>query len=357
MGELTDSLLPTGRESAVLDSSDLFPLYVEDDETEELDTAPRGNFLSNCRPKPNVDSFLHICDFPIYMNVGELIVHVQQNDKFYRLTEEEVASLEVFNIMIFRQILKLMKPFMIIDKENLENSYFIVPTRIDSNGVHEIDWDVVRSHGTLPEVVEPTEEERNNLVISEELFGKTVVVPWYRSTQPDQNYIVTQITSLTPSSPFPSNDYTSYADYYDKKYKLEIVKVDQPLLEVKAISNKINCLRPRGNKVSHSTSKRKRHELQEDFEENLIGELCMRFQFPSVLWLKATCLPTILHRINHILLAEELRQKIVRDIGVGQLSLQIGLTSSKEIEECLAENSDISELSDDEEILLKVLNQ
>ncbi|PSN57535.1 hypothetical protein C0J52_01612 [Blattella germanica] len=31
--------------------------------------------------------------------------------------------------------------------------------------------------------------------------------------------------------------------------------------------------------------------------------------------------------------------------------------ASKEIEECLAENSDISELSDDEEILLKVLNQ
>jgi endoribonuclease Dicer len=69
--------------------------------------------------------------------------------------------------------------------------------------------------------------------------------------------------------------------------------------------------------VSSVTSKRKRHELQEDFEENLVAELCMRFEFPSVLWLKATCLPSILHRINYLLLAEELRQKIAHDTGVG----------------------------------------
>lgn len=80
----------------------------------------------------------------------------------------------------------------------------------------------------------------------------------------------------------------------------------------------------RSTKLSAVTSKRKRHELQEDFEENLVAELCMRFDFPSVLWLKATCLPTILHRVTYLLLAEELRQNIAHNIGVGCTELPPG---------------------------------
>jgi len=64
--------------------------------------------------------------------------------------------------------------------------------------------------------------------------------------------------------------------------------------------------------------------MQEDFEENLVAELCMRFDFPSVLWLKATCLPTILHRVTYLLQAEELRQTIALEIGVGCAELPTG---------------------------------
>jgi endoribonuclease Dicer len=90
------------------------------------------------------------------------------------------------------------------------------------------------------------------------------------------------------------------------------------------VPQEIQLIGSRGNKVSGVTSRRKRHELQEDFEENLVAELCMRFEFPSVLWLKATCLPTILHRITYLLLAEELRQNIARDTGVGCVELPPG---------------------------------
>jgi endoribonuclease Dicer len=80
----------------------------------------------------------------------------------------------------------------------------------------------------------------------------------------------------------------------------------------------------RSTKVSNVASKRKRHELQEDFEENLVAELCVCFKFPSVLWLKATCLPTILHRVTHLLQAEQLRSTIAQDIGVGCTELPPG---------------------------------
>lgn len=95
-------------------------------------------------------------------------------------------------------------------------------------------------------------------------------------------------------------------------------------LDVQLVSQEMQFFGSRGTIVSNVTSRRKRHELQEDFEENLVAELCVRFEFPSVLWLKATCLPSILHRITYLLLAEELRQNIVHDIGVGCVELPQG---------------------------------
>lgn len=61
-----------------------------------------------------------------------------------------------------------------------------------------------------------------------------------------QIYIVTRVCpELTPASQFPSDTYTTYENYYDQKYKRTIINKHQPLLEVKAVSNKLNCLRPR----------------------------------------------------------------------------------------------------------------
>jgi hypothetical protein len=64
------------------------------------------------------------------MNVGELKVHIENNAVRLRLTQEDVQDLEAFNTMLFRQLLKLMRTFMMVDKDNEENSYFVVPTRV-----------------------------------------------------------------------------------------------------------------------------------------------------------------------------------------------------------------------------------
>jgi hypothetical protein len=62
------------------------------------------------------------------MNVGELRVHTENNAVRLRLTQEDVKDLEAFNAMLFRELLKLMRTFMVVDKDNKENSYFVVPT-------------------------------------------------------------------------------------------------------------------------------------------------------------------------------------------------------------------------------------
>lgn len=69
-------------------------------------------------------------------------------------------------------------------------------------------------------------------------------------------------------------------------------------------------------KPSSYSSKRKRVE-EEDFAEHLIPELCKKVEFPSLYWLKATALPSIMHRVSSLLLADELRGIIARETGVG----------------------------------------
>jgi hypothetical protein len=47
-------------------------------------------------------------------------------------------------------------------------------------------WDVVRQFTTLPEIKEPTEEERHALQVTDGLFEGSVVAPWYRGMLGDQ---------------------------------------------------------------------------------------------------------------------------------------------------------------------------
>ena len=76
--------------------------------------------------------------------------------------------------------------------------------------------------------------------------------------------------------------------------------------------------------VNSGLSKRKRDILLEDFEEHLVGELCQRISFPALYWLKATYLPSVIHRVSQLLVAEDLRVKIYKETNLGVLKLSAG---------------------------------
>jgi len=65
---------------------------------------------------------------------------------------------------------------------------------------------------------------------------------------------------------------------------------------------------------------KKADDTVEDLQEHLIPELCSRINFPALYWLKATTLPTILHRISQLLIAEDLRKIIAQETGLGTTS-------------------------------------
>lgn len=72
----------------------------------------------------------------------------------------------------------------------------------------------------------------------------------------------------------------------------------------------------------------------EDLQEHLIPELCWKINFPALYWLKATTLPSILHRLSQLLIAEDLRKIIAKETNLGTLAGQqcLALTLEKDVE-------------------------
>lgn len=74
---------------------------------------------------------------------------------------------------------------------------------------------------------------------------------------------------------------------------------------------------------SEETKRAKRENLEQ--KQILVPELCMIHPFPASLWRQAVCLPCILYRINALLLADEIRTTVAKEIALGLLQLPSGI--------------------------------
>ncbi|XP_047345738.1 endoribonuclease Dicer isoform X1 [Vespa velutina] len=248
-------------------------------------------------------SIPQIPSFPIYMNVGELNVNIKVDYATMILTNEQIEELKIFHTTIFTNIVSVIKPFMTFDNDNLDNSFLIVPT----NNENEIDWNVVKKYKYISYI-------KSLAPLKNVDYELALIVPNYRSSP--NVYVVTQVCDdLAPNSCFPTNDFLTYAHYYNQKHELKISDLNQSMLEVKPISMKINCIKPRNMKSG--LSKRKRADALEDYDEHLVPELCCKVEFPALYWLKATTLPSILHRISQLLIALDLREIIFKEANLG----------------------------------------
>ncbi|XP_011300777.1 endoribonuclease Dicer [Fopius arisanus] len=380
-GELNDRLLPLDTKDIIEDTTLLLVNWKAEDNA-ALRSVPgtyackRPHNLNHpeelCRayPQPNVASYLHVINvqpnypwpyqekrhreqvfhnllnepsgfailsskkmsqvpgFPLFMTVGPLEVDINVNHSQVVLSSTEIDHLKNFHCVLFEDVLGVVKHFTMFDNENMEENYLIVP--IDAN--KNIDWSIVNenqeilkiphSSGDQPHeaasttalaMMEYASNCSSNVVYNDDDWQ--LVKPNYRDTV----YIVTEICrSLNPFSSFPTSDYQNYQHYYAEKHGLAITNFRQPLLEVKAISTNIDYIKPRGRSAS---SKRRERD---NFEEHLVPELCERITFPRLYWLKAMYLPSVIHRLSQLLIAEDLRKRIVRETGLGVIEVANG---------------------------------
>ena len=163
----------------------------------------------------------------------------------------------------------------------------------------------------------------DRLPFDKEVFRDAVVMPWYRSIDQPQTFYVEQICPwLTVQCEFPDSEFPTFGDYYKAKYDISIQYPNQPLLDVDHTSTRLNLLLPRFlSRKGSSLTQTEKKELLKDKESRhrqiLVPELCKVHPIPASLWRQAICLPSVLHRIESLLIMEELLQKIKVGTGIG----------------------------------------
>uniref|UniRef100_A0A182J388 Dicer-2 n=1 Tax=Anopheles atroparvus TaxID=41427 RepID=A0A182J388_ANOAO len=223
----------------------------------------------------------------------------------------ELQRLKRFHLLIFRDMLKVWKPFTVLDGEPEENGFLIVPLLRSET----IDWELIKQFPYLRPAAEPSPRMRQQLRFEPERYLYRVIHPWYKH-DPDQHYVVVRVhDELRPTSPFPNARYDSYEDYFATEHHQTIMRrEDQFLIEVKGITKSLNRLHP-GQEADGGSSSRAKHL---EFQEILLPELVHNFEFPADYWLKATLLPSTLHRIHYLLLAESIRVDLATNANIGQ---------------------------------------
>ncbi|XP_054270904.1 endoribonuclease Dicer isoform X2 [Macrosteles quadrilineatus] len=255
----------------------------------------------------------HLAPFPLYTSTGELEINILEGE-IHSFTDSELAKISIFHGIVFDKICRTVNPFLIRDYSNKENSYLIAPV-IVGGGKLKVDWEVIKQGNepfTSPETI-PSEETRRSLEVTEENYLGMIITPWYRPV-PATNYLVTKVChDMSEDSEFPSDVYRTYKDYFADKYTITPL-IHQPLLEVRALSSRMNNLKPmtltKALKFLNKTD-------NEDLDISLLPEFCHKYPVPGRYWVKARLLPSVLYRVSQLCAAEELRQKLVRDIKIG----------------------------------------
>ncbi|CAG9577532.1 unnamed protein product [Danaus chrysippus] len=259
-----------------------------------------------------------------------------------------------FMEFVFSDVLRVRRRGMKL-ADNTPNNYYVVPTvkKTSTDGTTwiDIDWpflDLIYQHTEEKRCLdidkpmlwaeENKKEDKKGkkienpllkpgevFVFDAEKYKEAVVTPWYRNQDQPQFFLVAEICwNLTPDSSFPSSQHASFRSYYKSKYGAELTQSNQPLLDVDHTSARLNLLTPRyvnrkGVALpvsSERTRRAKRDRL--DQKQILVAELCVRHPFAAPLWCAAVALPCALYRINALLLADEVRRAVSRDVGVGQ---------------------------------------
>ncbi|XP_050699667.1 endoribonuclease Dicer-like isoform X6 [Eriocheir sinensis] len=275
-----------------------------------------------------------VSGFPVFTRSGEVMVRVQEVGSGERFSQDQLEALQYFHKFSFTHVLRLEKYPIKFDPTNAKTAFYIVPLN-KFGDKNSIDWEFVRkiqAEGD-PRPMPPLDEARQKFTFQHSLYEDAVVMPWYRNQDQPQYFYVAEIcTHLNPQSDFPDAGFETFEKYYLTKYGLQICNLSQPLLDVDHTSGRLNLLTPRHvNRkgvalptTSEETKRAKRENLQQ--KQILVPELCTIHPFPASLWRKAVCLPTILYRINALLLADQLRICVAQEVGLGLQTLEPGFS-------------------------------
>lgn len=134
---------------------------------------------SNCFGIISAKPFPMLCKFPLFVQLGEIEVDFQTNYKTVCLTEKQLIDIKEFHFFLFNDILEIVKPFFVLDNDENKETLFNVPLNADLD--YNIDFEIIKNNKSLVnKTIEPTLEQKMNLVVNDETYLGKIISPWYR---------------------------------------------------------------------------------------------------------------------------------------------------------------------------------
>ncbi|KAL3683909.1 hypothetical protein R1sor_001931 [Riccia sorocarpa] len=204
-------------------------------------------------------------------------------------------------------------------------------------------FDTVKASGLVPsrEAVEKLEEQppvegkllmADCLMDIEGLIGRVVTA----AHSGKRFYVESVRYEMNCESSFPRKDgylgpleYTSYADYYKQKYGVELVCKKQPLIRGRGVSHCKNLLSPRFESSDGGTGTTE-EPLDKTYYVMLPPELCLVHPLPGPLVRGAQRLPSVMRRVESMLLAVQLKHLISYPIPASKVLEALTAASCQE---------------------------
>ena len=234
---------------------------------------------------------LQMRSFKLFPDYGEVTVSLSCEESPRQLAKNEVDfdTVRKFHCHLFTHVLRV--PVEI--KPESADGYFIVLLKRDGQ---RIAFDRMRDELLFePSLARLSKRLRRDVAIEEDLL----VTKNYGDDR--QRYAVLRVRrDLNPLSPFPDKSKgTTYEQYFRQTYEACVTNMEQPLLEVRQISGRVNFLVDR-----KPTGKGKRDVII------LIPELCDVLPVRSYLLCASQILPSILQRVSSLLLVADVKAMV-----------------------------------------------
>ncbi|GBB92187.1 hypothetical protein RclHR1_01980012 [Rhizophagus clarus] len=227
----------------------------------------------------------------------------------------DLERMELIFKFTMRTFTSIVNKEFICEFENFP--YLIVPlvknAPINEDTPNFIDWEVIER--AVGEKHIPVDVSKISDVMKD-----AVIIDYSDNLR---RYFVHSVRyDLTPMSPIPEGmgkrekGCKNFAEYYKKRFDLDIKYPDQPIFQVRKISKVMNFLQPVPGALP---------TLKGRTATFLIPEFCQEYTIQASVFRSALMLPAILTRINSQLLIRELRLKL--DLPVSDQLLLTAMTA------------------------------
>ena len=259
---------------------------------------------------------VQIPEFSLYEKTMEIRVQlVELSSRVAAVSETELDVLKQCHRALFESVLRICSPLLSCSFQGSTNNILVVPINVwqmQSPPLAHIDFDMARK------VVACGSCHRNPS--DPPLTFEDVVITKTYQEHGGLLEVLRVDEGVTPSHEFPSEQYASYADFFQRKYNVLISDLNQPALVCKSISlveSRLNVTKSRF-KDTHGDVLPQRSGKSADRTETLFADVIRFYPLPASFVKVVRCLPSILFRLESFLCVDDLRSEVTLSTGIGR---------------------------------------